>query len=350
MKIIDSVRKKIQPLDQNAITKMQLHHADLLMPTGALAVPLSYVEQLAGIMGNRPKIEKKQVVLFAADHGIAAEGISAYPQEVTQQMLGSFAQGWAVITSLAKSQGMDMVVIDMGVKGSVLPSEKIINRKIAAGTKNFLQEDAMSRNEVEKALAVGIAVAKETKERGYDVALIGEMGIGNTTSASAITALLLSLPVEIVTGRGTGVTDETYEKKMAVIKKGILSRKVNNADAVTVLQKVGGFEIAAMTGFLLGAAAEKLPVVLDGFITGAAALVAYDIAPQAKEYWIAGHVSKEIGHRRILEKLLLRPILDLDLRLGEASGAALALPILEQAMVISRDTGTFTIAGVTNKE
>jgi nicotinate-nucleotide--dimethylbenzimidazole phosphoribosyltransferase len=265
-------------------------------------------------------------------------------------MLGSFANNWAVITALAKNQRMDMVVMDMGVKGEAIPSKKIVNKKIAAGTKNFLKEDAMSREELEKAVAIGMALAEETKAKGYDIVLIGEMGIGNTTSASAITALLLSLPVKVVTGRGTGVSDQAYLKKIQIITKAIQERKVKKSDAMDVLQKVGGFEIAAMTGFLLKAAAVKLPVLLDGFITGAAALAAFSIAPQAKQYWIAGHVSKEIGHRKILEKLSLRPILDLDLRLGEASGAALALPILEQAIAISRDTGTFTLAGVANKE
>lgn len=350
---LDKIIEKIEPLDEKSREKMRVHHADLLMPTGALAVPLSYVEQLAGILGTVriPKQLKKRVVLFAADHGIAAEGVSAYPQEVTAQMLGSFAQGWAVITALAKRQDMDMVVVDVGVKGEGIVSDKILNKKIGQGTKNFLKEDAMIESELFQALEVGIDMARQTKTKGYDIALIGEMGIGNTTSASAITAALLALPVATVTGRGTGVNDEAYKKKIAVITQALkASNVIESPEVLKILKKVGGFEIAAMVGFLLGAAAEKLPVILDGFITGSAALAAYRISPQSKAYWIAGHVSAEGGHRKILEKLSLRPILDLDLRLGEASGAALAIPILEQAITISQDTGTFTIAGVANKE
>lgn len=353
--------KNIQPLDKKSIEKIQKHHANLLMPSGALSVVLLYVEQLAGIYAEVPvrTLKRKRVVLFAADHGIAKEGVSAYPQEVTVQMLGSFAQNWAVITALAKNQNLDMTVFDVGVLGEGIVSEKISVQKIAQGTKNFLQENAMSEKELKIAMEIGREVAKETKKRGYDIALIGEMGIGNTTSASAITAALLHLPVQQITGHGTGVSEEIYKRKISIIKQALKARGVilerakrpiESHNAYEVLRKVGGFEIAAMTGFLLGAAEQRLPVLLDGFITGAAALAAYSIDPMSKEYWIAGHISKEQGHRKILEKLSLRPILDLDLRLGEASGAAFALPVLEQAIAVSQNTGTFTMAGVSNKE
>jgi nicotinate-nucleotide--dimethylbenzimidazole phosphoribosyltransferase len=351
-KLLEQTIKKITPLDKKSMQAMQAHHAQLLMPLGALSVPLSYVEQLAGIFTEKTArvLAKKRVVLFAADHGIAAEGVSAYPQEVTRQMLGSFANKWAVITALAKSQHMDVVVLDMGVKGEAIEAPTIRTEKLGEGTKNFLQEDAMSIAQLEKAVGVGIRMARETKAAGYDIALIGEMGIGNTTSASAISAVLLAVPVGGVTGHGTGVGEEAYRKKILLIEKALQNRKPDALDPLGVLQKVGGFEIAAMTGFLLGAAGCKLPVLLDGFITGSAALVASMVCLESKQYWIAGHVSKEQGHKKILEKLSLRPLLDLDLRLGEGSGAAFALPLLEQAIAVSRDTATFTTAQVSNKE
>lgn len=344
--------EEIQPIDIKYVKKMRKHHETLLMPTDALKLLLSYVEKLAGIYKEIPVriLRKKKIIVFAADHGVAEEGVSAYPQDVTRQMLGSFVKSFAVITVLAKHLNADITVVDMGVKGEAIISKKMLNKKIAQGTQNFLYEDAMTSIELKKALETGLQLAKKCKKNGYDIVLLGEMGIGNTTSTSAIVASLLNVPVKSVTGYGTGISKKTYQKKISTLQKALRNRKINKKDPFDILQKVGGFEIAAMVGFLLGAAYFRLPVILDGFIGDAAALVAYHINPLAKDYWIAGQVSQEKGDRNVLKKLSLKPILDLEFRLGEASGAAIAFPILEQAVAISRNTGTFSQAKVSNKK
>ncbi len=350
-KKISDYAKKIKPIDKKYMDKMRQYHNTLLMPTGALEVLLSYVEKLAGIYKETPvrTLKKKRIIVFAADHGIAEEGVSAYPQEVTKQMLSSFANNLAVITVLAKNQGLDITVVDVGVKGESIKGKNILTKKVSEGTKNFLYENAMSEVEFEKAFEIGINMAKETKTSGYDIALIGEMGIGNTTSSSAVAASLLDLPVSILTGYGTGINEKTYKLKISTIEKALRQRNIKTKDPLEILRKVGGFEIVAISGFLIGSAIYRLPVILDGFIGDVAALAAYCINPFAKDYWFAGQISQEIGDKIILKKLDLKPMLDLDFRLGEASGAALALPILEQAIAISKFTGTFDSAKVSGK-
>lgn len=350
-KILDYA-KKVQPVDRRYMEKMRKYHNTLLMPTGALEVLLSYVEKLAGIYKEIPvrMLKKKKVIVFAADHGIAEEGVSAYPQEVTKQMLSSFANELAVITVLAKHQELDISVIDVGVKGEPVKGKNIISKKVSNGTKNFLHENAMSKEELEKAFKIGVELAKETKAKGYDIVLMGEMGIGNTTSSSAVAAALLNLPVDILTGYGTGINETTFRQKIAIIEKALIQRKINTNDPLEILMKVGGFEIVAICGFLIGAGIYRLPVILDGFIGDVAALAAYFINPLAKDYWFAGQISQESGDKKILKKLALRPILDLDFRLGEASGSTMALPILEQAIAISRFTGTFEKAKVSDRK
>jgi nicotinate-nucleotide--dimethylbenzimidazole phosphoribosyltransferase len=320
------------------------------MPTGALAVPLSFVEQLAGIYKEFPvrQLRKKAAVIFAADHGVVAEGVSAYPQEVTQQMLGSFANGWAVITVLCKNQNIDVRVVDVGVKGS--PVKGIINKKIAEGTKNFAKGAAMTKKQALAAIAIGREQAAVLAKKKYDIAIVGEMGIVNTTATSAIASCMLGVAAVEVTDRGTGINDKVYQKKVAVIEKALKLHGPNKKDAIEVLCCVGGFEIAAMVGFILGCGEYRIPVVLDGVITAAAALLAHSITPLSMQYCIAGHVGKEKAHEKILQALGLTPLLNLGLRLGEGSGAALALPLLEQAIVVSNNTGTFSSAHVSNKE
>lgn len=350
--MIKSTINSIKPLDETYRKKLYAYHKTLLMPEDALSPILSYVEKLAAIKRENPVhvLKKKVVVLFAADHGVVAEGVSAYPQEVTRQMLQSFANEWAVITVLAKKERMDVLVVDTGVIGEPVLDNKIINQKIRQGTNNFVNGPSMSEKEAIKAIEIGIKTAEDIAKKGYEIAVVGEMGIGNTTSASAITSLILNLKPEEVTGRGTGVDDNGLKRKIMAIKKGLRVNKPDPKDAVDVLFKVGGFEIGAMTGFILGCAAFKIPLVLDGFITGSAALLANNMSSLSMDYCFAGHCSMEIGHRKILEYLKLKPLLNLDLRLGEGSGAALALSILESAIYISRETATFATAKVSNKE
>lgn len=344
--------KNIRPLNKRKMESLKAYHQTLLMPKDAMASLLDQVEKLAGIYGEVPvRIPKRRIaVIFAGDHGVVKERVSVYPQEVTKQMLTSFANGWAVITVVSKQQKMDVEVVDVGVIGDVCQDTRIINQKIAAGTKNFTQERAMNRNQAEQAIEIGIAVAAKIAKNGYDIAVVGEMGIGNTTSSSAITSAVLGVRPEEVTGRGTGIDDNGLKRKIAAIKKGLTLHKPDPKDPLDVLCKVGGFEIGAICGFILGCAEKRIPVVLDGFITGSAALLAYKLLPRSIDYCFAGHCSQERGHKQILLHLGLFPLLNLNLRLGEGSGAALALSLLENAIYISRETATFATAKVSNKE
>lgn len=350
-KKLERVLSSVKPISKQWVNRAKYHHRQLLMPAGALDGILWVVEQLAGIRQEFPvpHFSKPRMVLFAADHGVAECGVSTYPQEVTAQMLSSFANKWAVSTVLAQYNSMDFRCIDVGVKGSAIKNTNIVNKKIAQGTHNFLNDKAMSFNQAAKALAVGISEANQLKQENNDIAIVGEMGIGNTTAASAITAAILGLEPDQVTGAGTGLKENQVRKKAILIKQALVRHHPDPKDSMSVLISVGGLEIGAMTGFLLGCAANRIPVILDGFITGAAALLAYQLKPQALEYWIAGTSSREPGHRYILQYLKLKPLLDLGLRLGEGSAAALSYPLLNEAVIISSKTATFAQAKVHNK-
>lgn len=331
--------------------KNVLHHKDLLMPEDALQKLLFPIERLGGIFEECPVriLKKRKGIIFAADHGVTDERISAYPQEVTRQMLHTFSLQKGVITVLGKQNTIDITVVDVGVKGEKVKGENIITQKIKHGTENFSKTHAMTKEEVVKALEVGIKMADSLKKQNCDIALVGEMGIGNTTSASAITAVILGLAPQEVTGRGTGISEKIYNHKITIIKNALQKHNPKKDDPVDILEKVGGLEIAAMTGFLLGCAANRIPVLLDGFITGSAALLAHLFSKESISYCFASHVSKEQGHKKILEYLSLKPLLQLELALGEGSGAAVALPLLDSAIAISRNTGTFSEMMVANK-
>jgi nicotinate-nucleotide--dimethylbenzimidazole phosphoribosyltransferase len=285
---------------------------------------------------------------MAADHGCAEEGVSAYPQEVTAQMVRNFARGGAAINVLARQQQARVVVVDMGTKTPLDGVEGVCSARLGPGTANFTHGPAMSRETAIRALEYGIALAAELQESGVGTLAIGEMGIANTTSASALTATLLEYPPEKVTGRGTGVDDERLRHKVAVIARALAVNRPDPGDALDVLAKVGGFEIAGLAGVVLGAAARRVPVVLDGFITGAAALAAAGLCPPARDYLIAAHRSCEPGHAFILRRLDLRPLLELDLRLGEGTGAVLAFTLVEASLRLLREMATFETAGVTD--
>lgn len=305
--------------------------------------------RLAAARGTaRPGFLAKALVVMGADHGVAAERVSAYPREVTTQMMLNFAAGGAAVCVLGRQAGAQVVVVDMGVAGELPPSPAIWSRRIAAGTASFTRGPAMTRNQAIAAIDVGIELATMLASEGVGLVGIGEMGIGNTTSASALVAALTGAAPEEVTGRGTGIDDAGLARKLAVIQAGLDRHRPDPSDPLGVLAALGGFEIAGMCGVALGAAAARVPVLVDGFIAGTAALLAARIAPACAGYLVASHRSVEPGHRRVLAELDARPLLELDLRLGEGTGAALAMPLCDAALRILDEMATFRDANVSD--
>jgi len=324
----------------------------LTKPLGSLGMLEDIAAQMVSIRQNdSAEPLQKAVYVFAADHGITAEGVSAYPREVTRQMVLNFLAQGAAINVLAKLHRVEMNVIDVGVDSDFDDVAGLLDRKVRRGTRNMLQEAAMSDAEVTQALEVGFKLAVEAKVKGHSLLAVGEMGIGNTTAASAITAVLTNQPVALVTGKGTGLDAGAQVHKQqivsAIIKKHFEGLKtIPSPDPLDVLHCIGGLEIAAMTGLILGAARNGIAVVADGFISTAAAAIAFTIEPRVGGYLFAGHQSEEPGHRVLLEYIGLRPILALNMRLGEGTGAVLAMPIIESAMALYNQMATFASAGV----
>jgi nicotinate-nucleotide--dimethylbenzimidazole phosphoribosyltransferase len=285
---------------------------------------------------------------MAADHGVAAGGVSAYPQEVTGQMVLNLASGGAAICVLARHAGAEVVVVDMGCRNAAPPGAAVLDRRIGPGTRDFTKGAAMTRDEAIRAVEAGIGVAYDLAEKGVSLVGLGEMGIGNTTAASAMTSAFLGAAPEEVTGRGTGVDDAGYRRKVEAVRKALAVNRPDPADALDVLSKVGGFEIAGLAGVALGAAARRIPVVLDGFISTAAATASAVFAPALRGCLLPSHGSVEPGHRRLLEALGAKPMLDLDMRLGEGTGAALAMHLAEASIRILDEMATFDSAGVTD--
>jgi len=321
----------------------------LTKPQGSLGRLEEFAKQLVAITEDRmPSLDKKVVFTFAGDHGVAEEGVSAFPKEVTPQMVMNFVNGGAGINVLARHAGADVVAVDVGVDYDFgkLDKEGFVSRKVVSGTKNMRKGPAMTREEAEKCINVGIELADEYAGKGYKMFGTGEMGIANTTPSSAITALLTGLSIEDITGRGTGINDDAWKNKVQVIKDSISINSPDASDPIDVLSKIGGAEIAAIAGLIMGAAANKVPVVVDGFISTAAALIAYLIEPKTKGYMFAAHRSQEIGHKALLEKIGLRPILELEMRLGEGTGAALAMLVIEGGLKTYKEMATFEEAAV----
>lgn len=323
----------------------------LTKPRGSLGRLESLSVQLAGILRtSRPQIAHKVIVTLAGDHGVVEEGVSAYPQAVTQQMVLNFLRGGAAINVLGRHVGARLVVVDMGVAADLPPHPALYHKKVAAGTANIARGPAMSRSQAVQALLNGAAVVEEELTRGLDILAVGEMGIGNTTPASAIACALTGRPPEQVAGRGTGLDDAGLAHKVEVIRRALAVNQPNPTDGLDVLHKVGGFEIGGMAGAMLAAAAAGRPVMVDGFISTAAAMLAVAIAPQVRPYLIAAHRSLEAGHAVMLDWLGLQPLLDLDMRLGEGTGAALGLSLAEAACKVLCDMATFDEAGVSDRE
>jgi nicotinate-nucleotide--dimethylbenzimidazole phosphoribosyltransferase len=343
---------EIQPLDESAMQAARERQNMLTKPTGSLGRLEELSIQLAGITGkNIPIIKDKVIITMAGDHGVVTEGVSAYPQEVTPQMVLNFLAGGAAINVLAHHVGARVVVVDMGVANDIpTDDKKLIRRRVGAGTANLAQGPAMTRAQAEESVQSGIEVALAEIARGADIIGTGDMGIGNTTPSAAIACVLMNESPEHVAGRGTGVDDDGLKRKIAVIARALRVNKPNANDGLDVLSKVGGFEIGGLVGVMLGAASKRVPVMVDGFISTAAAMIAVTLAPQCKNYLIAAHRSKENGHALMLEWLGLKPLLDLDLRLGEGTGAALGISLAEAACKILAEMATFDEAGVSDKE
>lgn len=348
---LQAIVAAVQPLDVGAMAAAAARQATLTKPAGSLGRLEHLAEQVAGIQAaSRPDVAQKLILVGAADHGVTAEGVSAYPQSVTAQMVANFLRGGAAINVLARRSGARVLVADFGVAADLPPADGLVDCKVAPGTRNFAGEPAMSRREALSAVLAGAGIVRQAMQPASGVIAVGEMGIGNTTSASAIAAVFCGRTPAEVTGRGTGLDDDALARKVAVIEASLARHRPDPGDALSVLCAVGGFEIAGLAGAILAAAGLRVPVLLDGFITGAAALVAVALCPAAAPFLIASHRSVEPGHAIVLAHLGLTPLLDLDLRLGEGSGAALALPLLDAAVGALNEMATFTEAGVSERE
>ena len=350
MSALEQALREIKPLNEKAMAAARARQDTLTKPLGSLGRLEELSIKLAGIRGEpMPRINHKVIVTMAADHGVVAEGVSAYPQAVTPQMVLNFLHGGAGINVLAKHAGARIIVVDIGVASDMEPHPALLSRKIAYGTSNMARGPAMSREQAIRSIEVGLEIVEKEVQKGLDIVGTGDMGIGNTTPSSAITAAITGEKVAKVTGRGTGIDDKQLAHKVEVIERALEVNKPRADDATDVLAKVGGFEIGGLSGVILGAAAHRIPVVIDGFISGAAALIAVGLSPKVKDYLIASHCSVEIGHKAILKYLGLKPILDLELRLGEGTGAALGMFLVEAAAKVLAEMATFAEAGVSEK-
>jgi nicotinate-nucleotide--dimethylbenzimidazole phosphoribosyltransferase len=345
-----TIHTQIPPLDEEAMAAARARQDRLTKPRGSLGRLESLSIQLAGITGHaQPRLEHKVIVTMAGDHGVVAEGVSAYPQEVTPQMVLNFLRGGAAINVLARHVGARVVVVDMGVAAEIAPHTNLVNAKIAPGTANMALGPAMSREQAVQAVQAGMGVVEAERARGLDILGIGEMGIGNTTPSAAIAATFTGRPPSEIVGRGTGVDDAGLTRKIDTVRRALQVNQPDPTDALDVLAKVGGFEIGGMAGAMLAAAAHRCAIMVDGFISTAAAMIAVSLAPQVRPYLIASHRSQERGHRVMLNWLGLEPLLDLDLRLGEGSGAALGISLAEASCKVLGEMATFDQAGVSEK-
>jgi nicotinate-nucleotide--dimethylbenzimidazole phosphoribosyltransferase len=342
----------VGPLDAAAMQEARQILDSLTKPPGSLGRLEEIATWLAGVTADpRATVRQRGIVVAAADHGVTAQGVSAYPSEVTAQMVANFLDGGAAINVLAAGVGAEVTVVDVGVAGEIPRRAegrggRLVDRRIRAGTADFSVGPAMSRAEAADSVAVGLDVVRDLRRDGVELICLGEMGIGNTTAASAITAVMTGAAPASVTGIGTGVDDGTRARKVAVIERALQLHHPDRRDPLGVLGAVGGLEIGALAGVLLGAVAGRVPVILDGFITGAAALLAAGLAPGVAPRLLAAHRSLEPGHAFILQRLGLEPLLDLQLRLGEGTGAALAIGLLDAAVAIRDGMATFESASV----
>lgn len=347
MTLLDRTLQRIAPIDPDWIRKAEARQLELTKPPGSLGRLEEIANRCAAIFQSLSfTVAKPRLVIFAGDHGVCAEGVSPFPQEVTTQMVLNFLHDGAGISCLARSGGIELKVVDVGMAHNLPEAAGLIRRNVAAGTRNFCVEPAMTRDEAQAAIEVGVEMANQAVEDGCELLGFGEMGIGNTTSASALAAALTALPVTAVIGRGTGADDACVARKISAVERGLARHAAHLADPLDLLASIGGLEIAAMCGFCLGAAARRRPVLTDGFIATAGAAVAVRLHPAVRDYLFAAHGSVEPGHKHLLELIGQRPLLDLQMRLGEATGAALAMRLVEAAVSAFTGMATFAAAGV----
>jgi nicotinate-nucleotide--dimethylbenzimidazole phosphoribosyltransferase len=355
--LIERTIEAIRPLDETAMRNAREHQDRLTKPPGALGVLEEISVRLAGLAGECPPplCEPAAVAIFAADHGVHAQGVTPWPQEVTAQMVANFLAGGAVVNAFAAQVRAEVTVVDVGVAAELPPAPGLRSRKVAYGTADLTQGPAMTIEQVRQAIEVGIEVAGDLVAAGNRCLITGDMGIANTTASAALIAAFTGRTPEEVTGRGTGIDDVTHTHKIGVVHTAltlhhpVITQSSGLEGVLGVLAALGGLEHAAIAGFILGAAARRIPVVLDGVIAGAAALVAAALAPEAIQACVAGHRSAEPGHAATLAHLGLRPLVELELRLGEGTGALLALPLVQSAVRVLHDVATFDSAGVTDK-
>jgi nicotinate-nucleotide--dimethylbenzimidazole phosphoribosyltransferase len=352
---LEQILESVERTDPAWLARARARTGQLVMPTRALGRLHDISERLCSIQETlEPFLTAKAVVVMVGDHGIAGAGVSAYPQEVTGAMVRTFLAGGAGINAIASQVGADVWVVDMGMipelDAATMPqAERFLVKKWAPGTKDFSRGPAMTREEARRAIETGFEVATDLFQSGVDILGTGDMGIGNTTSAAAIGAVLTGASLDDMVGRGTGVDDEGFERKKAFIEKGIAANRPDRNDGLDVLSKIGGFEIGGIAGLVLAGAYHRRPVVVDGFISTAGALIAEGLSPAVRDYLFAGHRSEEPGHRIMLRHLGLAPILDLGMRLGEGTGGALAMGVIEAAARMFREVMTFEQADVPDK-
>lgn len=345
-KALETIIAAIGPLNESAVEAAEQHLNSLTKPPGSLGKLEEIARQIAGITGEiSADLSKRAVIVMAGDHGVCEEGVSAFPAEVTPQMVLNFLTGGAAVNVLARGAGADVFCVDIGVNAD-LSHEGLIQCKVRKGTANMTREAAMTREEALTAIAVGAEIVKDLASKGYRMFATGEMGIGNTTASAALCAVLAEMPIEDAVGLGTGINEERRRHKIGVVQRAIAHNSPDRLDPIDVLAKVGGLEIAGLVGVILGAAAERCPVVVDGFISSAAALVASALSPQSAAFMLGSHLSHEQGHRQLLEVIGLSPIIHLDMRLGEGTGAVLCFPIIDAALRIMREMATFESAGI----
>lgn len=347
---LDETLKLIRPLNRSIESAAQERLDSLTKPQGSLGKLEELARRIAVIQGKvPPRLGRKLLFVFVADHGIAQEGVSAYPKEVTAQMTYNFLHGGAAINVLARHHGVDTEVVDVGVDHEFVAARGLRDCKLRRGTANFARGPAMTRDEALRSVELGVGLAEEAAAENLFLLGAGDMGIGNTSSAAAILCALTGAAVAVAVGRGTGIDDNALTRKIAAIESGLDLNRPDANDALDVLAKVGGLEIGAMTGMILGAASLGIPMVLDGFISGAAALLAQRLSPHVRDVLFASHLSAERGHRLMLEQLKLAPVFDLQLRLGEGTGACLLMGLIEAAVKIMGEMATFASAGVKEK-
>ena len=342
---------RIQPADASAMALAEERQGSLTKPPGSLGRLEEISIRLAGIFGtDRPSIGGRAVIVAAGDHGVVAQGVTGYPQEVTAQMVLNFLSGGAAISVMCRHLGIRQVIVNAGVAADLPPHPELRSLRIGSGTADISQGPAMSSGQARQCLETGINLASEAVDSGADLLATGDMGIGNTTASSAITSASTGVPPEETTGEGTGRTPEELQHKIAVVKRILEVNAPDPTDGIDLLAKVGGFEIGVLAGVILGTAMRRRAVIVDGFISGAAALIAQATCPASRDYMFASHVSAERGHRVALFSLGLTPLFDLGMRLGEGTGAALAMPIVEVAAATLSEMATFAEAGVSDRE